>query len=112
MGVRPESADRVQSRPGRKALYFGPWLLGASSHDEPGYFNEIYFDNEIKVENRRMPYPGRALPFTVPMATTTCSCIPAEFPQQPMKVELHAVAEQTGYEPARWQTAFLVREKA
>jgi hypothetical protein len=29
-----------------------------------------------------------------------------------MKVELRAVAEQTGYEPARWQTAFLVRAKS
>jgi hypothetical protein len=27
-----------------------------------------------------------------------------------MKVELRAVAEQTQYDPARWQTAFLVRQ--
>ncbi len=97
---------------GRKALYFGPWLLGASSHDQPEYFNEMYPDNQITMESGRMPYPGRALPFAVPIAATPASCIPAEFPGQPMKVELRAVAEQTGYEPARWQTAFLVRAKS
>jgi len=29
-----------------------------------------------------------------------------------MMVELRAVAEQTGYEPSRWQTAFRVRGDA
>ena len=50
--------------------------------------------------------------FAVPIAATPASWIAAEFPGQPMKVELRAVAEQTGYEPARWQTAFLVRAKS
>ncbi len=112
MNVRSASADRVQTRPDRKALYFGPWLLGASSHDQPEYFNEIYPDNQITIESGRKPYPGRALAFAVPIAATPCSCIAAEFPGQPIKVELRAVAEQTGYEPARWQTAFLVRAKS
>jgi DUF1680 family protein len=112
MSVRTASADRVQTRPDRKALYFGPWLLGASSHDQPEYFNELYPENQIALESGRMPYPGRAMAFAVPIAATPASCIAAEFPGQPMKVELRAVAEQTGYEPARWQTAFLVRAKS
>jgi DUF1680 family protein len=112
MNIRSMSADRVQTRPDRKALYFGPWLLGASSHDQPEYFNELYPDNQIALASVRMPYPGRAMAFAVPIAATPASCIPAEFPRQPMKVELRAVAEQTGYEPARWQTAFLVRAKS
>jgi DUF1680 family protein len=112
MNVRSAGTDRVQTRPGRKALYFGPWLLGASSHDQPEYFNELYPENQIALESGRMPYPGRAMAFAVPIAATPASCIAAEFPGQPMKVELRAVAEQTGYEPARWQTAFLVRTKS
>jgi hypothetical protein len=112
MNVRSASAERTQTRPDRKALYFGPWLLGASSHDQPEYFNEMYPDNQITMESGRIRYPGRALPFAVPIAATTASSIPAEFPGQPIKVELRAVAEQTGYEPARWQTAFLVRAKS
>jgi hypothetical protein len=110
MNLRTVSADRVQSRPGRGALYFGPWLLGASSHDQPDYFNELYPDNEIVLDRRRSPYTARGLRFTVPIAARTYACIPAEFPGQAMNIELRAVAEQTQYEPARWQTAFLVRQ--
>ena len=47
MRFRAESADRVQSLPGRTMMHFGPWLLGATSHDQPEYFNEIYAQNEI-----------------------------------------------------------------
>ena len=110
MDVRAESADGVQSRPGRKALYFGPWLLGASSHDQPEYFNELFAENQVLVGTRRALYIHRPLPFAVPVAANICACIPAEFPGEAMKVDLRAVAEQTGYEPARWQTAFMVRE--
>jgi DUF1680 family protein len=110
MNLSTVSADRVQSRPGRSALYFGPWLLGASSHDQPDYFNELYPDNEIVLDRRRSPYTARGLRFTVAIAARTCACIPAEFPGQAINVELRAVAEQTQYEPARWQTVFLVRQ--
>ena len=55
------------------------------------------------------PYTPAPPKFAVPIAATTCACIPAEFPGEEMKVELRAVAEQTGYEPAKWQTAFRVR---
>ena len=112
MDVRAESAGSVQSRPGRKALCFGPWLLGASSHDQPEYFNELFADNQVEVSSRRSEYIRRELPFAVPIAAGICACIPAEFPGQALKVDLRAVAEQTGYDPARWQTAFLVRENS
>jgi DUF1680 family protein len=111
MGLRAESADGVQSRPGRKALHFGPWLLGASSHDQPEYFNELFADNEIVLGSRRAPYTPRPSTFAVPIAATICAVNPAEFPGEGIKVDLRAVAEQTGYESARWQTAFVVREK-
>ena len=112
MSPRSQSADGVQARPGRKALYFGPWLLGASSYDQPEYFNELFADNELVMGSRRAPYISRPPKFSVPIAAATCACIPAEFPGEAMKVELRAVAEQTGYEPSRWQTAFRVRGDA
>jgi DUF1680 family protein len=110
MSFRAESADAVQSRPRRKALRFGPWLLGASSHDQPEYFNELFADNQIITGSRRATYTSRPSKFDVPIAATTCAVIPAEFPGQAIKVDLRAIAEQTGYESARWQTAFAVRE--
>ena len=70
-----------------------------------------YINNQINVASGRAPYIRQAPPFAVPIAANVCACIPAEFPGQAMKVDLRAVAEQTGYESARWQTAFLVREK-
>ena len=110
MDFRSESADGVQSRPGRKALYYGPWLLGASSHDQPEYFNELFAENQVVPGSRRAPYFSHPLPFAVPIAANLCACIPAEFPGEAMKIDLRAVAEQTGYEPARWQTAFTIKE--
>ena len=109
MNLRAESADGVQSHPGRKALHFGPWLLGASSHDQPEYFNELFPENELVMGSHRAPYIPQPPKFAVPIAANMCACIPAEFPGEAMKVDLRAVAEQTGYDPARWQTAFRVR---
>lgn len=111
MGFRAVSADGVQTRPGRHALHFGPWLLGASSHDQPRYFSELQLDNEIVASQRQAARGRGGSVFTVPIAGSTCPCVAAEFPDQPMQVELRAVAEQTGYESARWQTAFLIRDK-
>jgi DUF1680 family protein len=110
MRFRSESADGVQSLPGRTAVHFGPWLLGATSHDQPEYFNEIYDQNEIVAGSNQAAQAQSHGAFAVPIAATTCKCIAAEFPEQSMKVELRAVAEQTGYQPAHWQTAFLVRK--
>lgn len=112
MSLRAQSADAVQSRPGRKALHFGPWLLGASSHDQPEYFNELFADNEIVTGSRRAPSSVQPSKFAVPIAATMCAAVPAEFPGEAIKVDLRAVAEQTGYESARWQTAFVVRGNA
>ncbi len=112
MNFRNQSADRVQSQPQRKAFYYGPWLLGASSQNQPQYFNELFADNEVMPESDRGLYTRQPLPFAVPIAARTCACVPAEFPGQAMKVELRAVAEQTGYPSARWQTAFRVRSQA
>ncbi len=106
MEPRIESADLVQSLPNRHALFFGPWLLGVSSHHQPTWFNELDAENRL-VTNSLKPMPGRlAGAFDVPAAEASCAFIPAEFPDQRGEVELGAVAEQTGFEPTRWATTF------
>jgi DUF1680 family protein len=112
MKLRVESADRVQSVPNRKAIYFGPWLLGVSSYDQPNYFNELHSDNELRIATYTAEGAERDKAFAVPIAASAFSYLPAEFPQQPMKVVLRPVAEQTGYEPARWVTAFRVQSES
>ncbi|HEY1985371.1 MAG TPA: beta-L-arabinofuranosidase domain-containing protein [Terracidiphilus sp.] len=111
MRFRGESAERVQARPGRKAFYFGPWLLGATSHEQPQYFSELQDQNAIIAESNRASHSRTGLEFAVPIAATSCAIIAAEYPEQAARVELRAVAEQTGYDPARWMTAFALREK-
>lgn len=112
MNLRVESADHVQSLPARKALYFGPWLLGVSSHDAPDYFNELHPDNELRLGTYAASHPDSHTAFTIPGAGSSFVYVPAEYPEQAMRVILHPVAEQTGYEPARWQTAFRVRSES
>jgi len=106
MGPRIESADRVQSLPNRHAFFFGPWLLGVSSHHQPTFFGELEADNKLAGDSLTAA-PGPLLgAFAVPFASSSCAFIPAEFPDQPGVVQLHAVAEQTGFDPARWITTF------
>jgi hypothetical protein len=98
VGSHPSSAGEA---PGQ-SLHFGPWLLGAPSSANPGYFNELYRD--LKPESRRTRRADCI--FEVPQAATIARYIPAEFPDQPAQVELRAVAEQTANQPATWQLVF------
>jgi DUF1680 family protein len=108
MSLRVTSADSALTTRGRHALHYGPWLLGASTAIQPEYFNELYAEN-VLVAGSAADAKAAPAPFKVPVAATTVAVIPAEFPEQDGKVDLRAVAEQTGFEPARWATSFLVR---
>jgi len=108
MSLRVTSADSALTTRGGHALHYGPWLLGASTAIQPEYFNELYAENILVAGSAADAKPAPA-PFKVPVAATTIAVIPAEFPEQAGKVDLRAVAEQTGFEPARWATSFLVR---
>jgi len=105
------------SAPGRhtaiqRAFKYGPWLLGASSSDNPGYFNELYADNTLLVETAK-PVAERATSrFDVPIAATAVTFLPAEFPGQPSRVVLRTVAEQTASLPTQWQIMFTVKAEA
>jgi len=47
----------------------------------------------------------------VPVASAQIAYLPAEFPEQPARLQLRAVAEQTSMLPTPWQIAFLVSDK-
>lgn len=118
MKLRVTNADRVLSTPpssapvlsaaGRSALHYGPWLLGATSAVQPEYFNELHADNVMLIESAH-PAGADHGRFAVPIAATSLSFMPAEYPEQRGHVELRAVAEQTTFEPALWSTSFRVR---
>ena len=110
MEPRVECADHVQSLPNRHAFFYGPWLLGVSSHRQPTWFNELEAENKL-IADSLAATPGNSTgPFDVPAASSSCGFLPAEFPDQPGMVELHAVAEQTGFDPARWNTTFQLQQ--
>ena len=92
----------------RTSFAYGPWLLGASSVDNPRYFNELTADNKVEAaKGETLPktsQPGR--PFAVQVAATSFPCIQAEFPDQPATVMLRAIAEQTGMPTTAWELKF------
>jgi hypothetical protein len=47
----------------------------------------------------------------VPIAATEIGYIPAEYPDQPGKVKLRAVSEQSGQATTAWELRFLTREQ-
>jgi len=98
-------ASGAGEAPGQ-SVHFGPWLLGASSSANPGYFNELYRDNLLELTSASRQTRRSDSVFEVPQAATAAGYIPAEFPDQPAQVELRAVAEQTANQPETWQLVF------
>lgn len=94
-----------------QCIHFGPWLLGASSNENPGYFNELCGENILDLKSATRPAERGGSVFEVPTAEITVPYIPAEFPKQPARVDLHAVAEQTAYPPANWQLVFALKPR-
>jgi DUF1680 family protein len=103
--VRVQYRMRLEPKPegeSRFSYWFGPWLLGASAADNPMYFNELTAENKLT---------GTGLPaaensprrFAVPVAATEFRSVPAEFPDQPLNVNLRAIAEQTGEPSTGWE---------
>ena len=89
-----------------EAFWYGPWLLGAASSVNPGYFNELQRHNRVSPATLK-PTPERiTTPFHVPSAAAQLQYLPAEFPEQPQTVELRAVAEQTSMPSTPWQLTF------
>ncbi|RXH57700.1 beta-L-arabinofuranosidase domain-containing protein [Granulicella sibirica] len=98
--------------PGNKGQLFtyGPWLLGAPSAVNPGYFNELHPRNTLLPATLQTASEPAQNLFAVPVAAAQSAYIPAEFPEQPSQVQLRAVAEQTSMLPTPWQIAFQVKK--
>jgi DUF1680 family protein len=88
------------------SYWYGPWLLGASSTENPGYFNELHAENKIVPGAVKPTATARDRRFEVPVAVTGFGYVPAEFPEQPGVVTLRALAEQTGFDTAAWEVRF------
>jgi len=95
----------------REIFWFGPWLLGVSAADNPAYFNELTTGNRLfgtpeaaLVTNPRRP------PFFVPVATAQTDYAQAEYPDQPGRVILRPIAEQTGQATTSWELRLLKRK--
>jgi DUF1680 family protein len=98
----------------RIAYSYGPWLLGAPASDNPAYFNELTVDNHL-VQGKEEALAAARQParrFTVPIAAAEVPFVPAEYADQPEKVVLRAIAEQTGQPPTAWELRFLTYEKS
>lgn len=97
----------------REAFRYGPWLLGVSAEQNPAYFNELTKENKlVQGATQAIDSRNRAGNFSVPMAAGEMSYTQAEYPIQPAKVELRAIAEQTGLPTTSWELSFLTRPKS
>ena len=107
MKLRAERSDND-----RTVYWYGPWLLGASAADNPAYFNELTTDNRLFGSPRSAPesYQRGAGAFSVPIAANEIEFAQAEYPDQPGRVALHAIAEQTGQPTTSWELRFLSRK--
>ncbi|WP_263355330.1 glycoside hydrolase family 127 protein [Acidicapsa acidisoli] len=111
MEVRQEDAGK-----NRTAYFFGPWLLGAPASENPAYFNELTPENRLagmEAGSPGNPPPPALIPaFVVPIAQTPFHYIPAEYPEQPGRVVLRAIAEQTGQPTTSWELRFLTQSRS
>jgi DUF1680 family protein len=108
MELRPEAAGA-----NRTAYFFGPWLLGAPASENPAYFNELTLENRLAGLESGSPgnltAPATSAVFRVPIAGTAFHFVPAEYPEQPGRVVLRPIAEQTGQATTSWELRFLTR---
>ena len=87
-------------------VQYGPWLLGAASTLNPGYFNELHASNKL-IRDSLISSPEDAnSPFHVPIASMQARVTPAEYPEQSQNVVLRAIAEQTTIPSTQWQIVF------
>ena len=110
--IEVKYAMKLRSEPvanDREVFWLGPWLLGASAADNPGYFNELTTQNQLLGTAASIHEQGASGIFSIPVAAAEVGYAQAEFPDQPGRVKLRAIAEQTGQPTTSWETRFLVR---
>jgi DUF1680 family protein len=101
-----------QSGNDRQVFWYGPWLLGASAEDNPAYFNELTTENKLigaPSSTQHTGTPG-ASAFSIPVAAANVDYAQAEYPDQPARVTLRAIGEQSGQPTTSWELRFLTRK--
>jgi len=96
----------------REVFWHGPWLLGASAADNTSYFNELTTGNRLLAKPRTVAAektPPKT-PFSVSIAAAEAEYAQAEYPDQPGRVSLRPIAEQTGQATTSWELRFLTRK--
>lgn len=95
----------------RRSFWYGPWLLGAASAENLDYFNELTTENELLDEG--VPAPTEqdrcSRQFSICAAGTGFRYAQAEYRDQPGKVTLRPIAEQTGLPTTSWEVRFRQR---
>ena len=107
--VRYGMKSRSQSSgEGRRSFWCGPWLLGASSAENPDYFNELTTENQLLDEGvpATSDRDRRSHAFSIPAAEMRFRYAQAEYPDQPATVTLRPIAEQAGQPTTSWELCF------
>jgi DUF1680 family protein len=93
----------------REVFWHGPWLLGTSAADNASYFNELTTGNRLLGEPKAAAGANAdgETAFSVPVASAEAEYAQAEYPDQPGRVLLRAIAEQTSHPTTSWELRFL-----
>jgi hypothetical protein len=86
--------------PGMISVFHGPWLLGVDEAASPGFFDEPFTENSVKlsagdVKLEPVPPPASPAPFSVPVAHFRLNYFPGGYPMQPAHALLRPIAEAT-----------------
>ena len=92
----------------RLSFWVGPWLLGMPYDENPAFANELPAENRVVPDDTSdAPVSPGAAQYAVPIAARSLRFVSAEFPDQPARVTLRAIAEQTGRPTTSWELRLL-----
>ena len=84
------------------SIFHGPWLLGVDEASSPGFFDEPFTNNRVKlapgdVKLTSAAPSASATPFAVPVAHFRLDYYPGGYPMQPARALLRPIAEATSF---------------
>jgi hypothetical protein len=82
------------------SVFHGPWLLGVDEAGSPGFFDEPFTENSVKlapgdVKLEPAAPTASAAPISVPVAHFRLTYFPGGYPMQPAQAVLRPIAEAT-----------------
>ena len=96
--------------PDMVSVFYGPWLLGVDEASSPGYFDEPFTENIVKLVPGDVKLDAAApssssAPISVPLAHFKVTYFPGGYPMQSAQAVLRPIAEATS-SPDQNQWAF------